>query len=254
MEKKLDQMEDNPIVNAFDSNNLFCLDSRIDKKNKIVMNKNYKTKTRFSCFATTGFGGLAVGSQSGEIRLYKDIGKNAKTLLPSLGGNKILILLYINFYFKLNKNFLLFILDPIKSIDVTYDGKWILATCDKYLMVICTICKGKCTGFDVQMGKEKPYPKILKVDGIDIKKNSLEKFSFTPARFNVTNTQETNIITSLGDFIINWNFAKVKKGVLDDYKIKRAYQNIYDNKFKYNSDQIIVTMQNKLRVQKQKIN
>lgn len=86
MEKKLDQMNDNPIVNAFDSKNLFCLDSRVDGKNKIVIHKSYKSNPKFSCFATTGFGGVAVGSQTGEIRLYKDLGKNAKTLLPSLGG------------------------------------------------------------------------------------------------------------------------------------------------------------------------
>ncbi len=91
MEKKLDQMIDNPIVNAFDSNNLFCMDSRIEKKNKIVLNKNYKTNNKFSCIATTGFGGVAVGSENGDIRLYKEMGKNAKTLLPSLGGNMILI-------------------------------------------------------------------------------------------------------------------------------------------------------------------
>lgn len=86
MEEKLGQMTDNPIVNAFDSNNLFSLDSRVDGKNKIVVNKNYKTNTKFSCMATTAFGGIAVGSGTGEIRLFKELGKNAKTLLPSLGG------------------------------------------------------------------------------------------------------------------------------------------------------------------------
>ncbi len=86
MEEKLGQMTDNPIVNAFDSNNLFSMDSRVDGKNKIVVNKNYKTNTKFSCMATTAFGGIAVGSGTGEIRLFKELGKNAKTLLPSLGG------------------------------------------------------------------------------------------------------------------------------------------------------------------------
>ena len=86
MEEKLGQMTDNSIVNAFDSNNLFSLDSRVDGKNKIVVNKNYKTNTKFSCMATTAFGGIAVGSGTGEIRLFKELGKNAKTLLPSLGG------------------------------------------------------------------------------------------------------------------------------------------------------------------------
>ncbi len=85
--EKYAQMSESPIVNAFDSNSLFSIDSRIDQSNKIVVNKNYKTKTRFSCIAVTGFGGIAVGSSSGELRLYKEMGKNAKTLIPSLGGN-----------------------------------------------------------------------------------------------------------------------------------------------------------------------
>lgn len=81
-------MSDMPIVNVVDSNNIFSLDSRIDKKDKIVLNKSYKTKTRFSCIASTSFGGIAVGSDTGEIRLFQEVGKNAKTLFPSLGGNR----------------------------------------------------------------------------------------------------------------------------------------------------------------------
>jgi len=135
------------------------------------------------------------------------------------------------------------------------DGKYVLATCDKYLILICTVCKGKCTGFDVQMGKEKPYPKILKINAIDLKRYGLEKYNFTPARFNISdNSTETNIITSLGDHIVNWNFSKIRKGIYDDYKIKKFQENIYDNKFKYNSNQIVSTMEHKLRIQKQNIN
>jgi len=91
MERKLDQMTNNTIVNCFDSNNLFCLDSRIDNKNKIVVSKNYKSNPKFSCIATNSLGGIAVGSDTGEIRLFKEFGKNAKTLLPSLGGKTIFI-------------------------------------------------------------------------------------------------------------------------------------------------------------------
>ena len=87
LENKLSQMTDMPIVNVIDSNNIFSLDSRINKKDKIVLSKTYKTKTKFSCIACTSFGGLAVGSDTGEIRLYHEVGKNAKTLFPSLGGN-----------------------------------------------------------------------------------------------------------------------------------------------------------------------
>ena len=60
---------------------------------------------------------MVVGSQDGQIRLYT--GKQftrANTAVPGLGA-------------------------PITSVDVTYDGKWILATTKSYLMVVKTIYK-----------------------------------------------------------------------------------------------------------------
>ena len=86
--------------------------------------------------ATTFNGGLAIGSLNGEIRLYKDVGQNAKTLLPGLG-------------------------DPIRGIDMSIDGKWIVATTQTYLLLIPTLCENGKTGFEHRMGKEKPNPKKL---------------------------------------------------------------------------------------------
>lgn len=60
---------------------------------------------------------MVVGSQDGQIRLYT--GKQftrANTAVPGLGA-------------------------PITSVDVTYDGKWILATTKSYLMVVKTFYK-----------------------------------------------------------------------------------------------------------------
>lgn len=67
-----------------------------------------------------GDGCIVVGSQDGQIRLYN--GKQftrANTAVPGLGA-------------------------PITSVDVTYDGKWILATTKSYLMVVKTIYKVCC--------------------------------------------------------------------------------------------------------------
>jgi hypothetical protein len=41
-------------------------------------------------------------------------------------------------------------------------------------------------------------------------------------RFNTgPDTKETAIITSVGEYVIAWNFDKVKKGKLDTYQIKK---------------------------------
>jgi hypothetical protein len=79
---------------------------------------------------------LVIGSTDGAIRLYKELGQNAKTLLPGLQ-------------------------DPITSIEVSRDSKWILATTLKYLLIIPTSCENGKTGFEHRMGKEKPNPKKL---------------------------------------------------------------------------------------------
>jgi hypothetical protein len=138
-------------------------------------------------------------------------------------------------------------------VDVTSDGMYVLATCDRYLILISTSCKGGQLGFDVQMGKQKPKPILLKIKSNDIAKYKLDELVFAPARFNVSKEGETNIITSLGDYVVNWNFSRVKKGILDDYKVKRVYQNVVDNQFKYNRNQIVLTMENKLRIQNQTV-
>ena len=64
--------------------------------------------------AAAGEGCIAVGSQDGQVRLYSDkaaVGTIAKTAIPGLGL-------------------------PITAIAASYDGKWVLATTDKYLMVV----------------------------------------------------------------------------------------------------------------------
>lgn len=41
-------------------------------------------------------------------------------------------------------------------------------------------------------------------------------------RFNMGEGQEENaIVTSTGQFVVAWDFAKVKKGLLDKYEIKK---------------------------------
>ena len=92
-QNKLDQMTTNQIVNGLSKNALFTLDPRLNKSNKVVDLKSYKTNPKMSCMITTDFGGIAVGSLNGEIRLFKQVGQNAKTLLPGLGGNNSLIIL-----------------------------------------------------------------------------------------------------------------------------------------------------------------
>ena len=60
---------------------------------------------------------MVVGAEDGQIRLYSERTlTRANTAIPGLGA-------------------------PITAVDVTYDGKWVLATTDAYIMVVKTTYK-----------------------------------------------------------------------------------------------------------------
>ena len=59
-----------------------------------------------------GDGFVVVGAQDGQVRMYSENTlTRAKTAIPGLGA-------------------------PISSVDVTYDGKWVVATTKSYIMVV----------------------------------------------------------------------------------------------------------------------
>jgi hypothetical protein len=71
------------------------------------------------------------------------------------------------------------------------------------------------------MGKEKPVPRILRLkpEHVELMEG---KVSFTPARFNVGESdEERSIVTSTGPYIITWNFRKVKQNKLLEYTMKK---------------------------------
>ena len=136
---------------------------------------------------TTFKGGLAIGSLDGQIRLYKQVGQNAKTLLPGLG-------------------------DPIKGIDMSNDAKWVVATTQSYLLLIPTEFGDGKNGFEHRMGKDKPQPKKLQIHCTDLAKYKIRNVNFTAAKFNnfnISNMEETSIVAATGPFVVTWNFKKV---------------------------------------------
>ena len=81
-----------------------------------------------------------------------------------------------------------------------------------------------------------------------------EPLKFTPAKFNAGISEaERSIITSSGEYVVAWNFRKVKNGQLDAYTIKRCVertwpradvrrydQEIVADSFRFNQDRDIV--------------
>jgi hypothetical protein len=143
-------------------NALFRIDPRVSGTKLVESQfKQYVSKNKFSGVATTAAGKLAVASEKGDIRLFDTIGKNAKTALPPLG-------------------------DPILGIDVTANGRYIVATTVTYLLLIDTLIgEGKYQGqlgFDRSFpAKAKPQPKRLQLKPQHVAYMG-NKISFTPAR------------------------------------------------------------------------
>lgn len=227
--KKLGQLNSQNEMIGINSNNIFLLDGRVNRKNKIVNIKPYYIDTNFTCIVTTGSGGIATGSENGDIRLFNEIGNNAKTLITGFDS-------------------------PIRYIDCSVDGKYILATCDKYIMVINTVIEDNYNGFNKCLGRIKVKPLILKLSKYDLNIYNIDNKLFTPAKFNnITNSKEIMIISSLGQYLILWNFDQVQNGQTDLYRIINVNEIVIDNTTKFDENQLIVALSDKLRFQNEKL-
>lgn len=228
-QRKLGQINNQNEMIGINSYNIFLLDGRVNRKNKIVNLKSYSINTNFTCVITTGSGGIAVGSENGDIRLFNEIGNNAKTLITGFDC-------------------------PIRYIDSSIDGKYILATCDKYIMVINTENEDNCNYFNTCLGRIKVNPLILKLSINDLNRYNIDKELFTPAKFNnITNSKEMMIISSLGQYIILWNFIQVQNGQTDLYRIINVNEIVIDNTTKFDKNQLIIALSDKLRFQNEKL-
>ncbi|KDE05752.1 hypothetical protein MVLG_03844 [Microbotryum lychnidis-dioicae p1A1 Lamole] len=221
-------------------NSVFRIDPRLSGS-KLVNDefKQYVTKNDFSVATTTESGRLAVASNKGDVRLFDKLGKNAKTALPALG-------------------------DPILGIDVTADGRWVLATCRTYLLLIDTQIPegagryGGSSGFDRSFpAGQKPMPKRLQLKPEHVaymQEQSREGVSFTPAKFNAgLGADERTIVTSTGPYIVAWNFRQVKQGNVANYTLRRFSDTIVADSFKFGGDrEIIAVLPNNVFVEDKK--
>jgi hypothetical protein len=215
-------------------NALYRVDPRLSGSKLVDTDlKQYASKNDFSAASTTEKGYIAVASNKGDIRMFDRLGINAKTHIPALG-------------------------EPIIGLDVSADGRWVLATCRTYLLLIDALQKdgkneGKL-GFEKSFAKDsKPQPRRLGLQPAHVAQFQHETkapLAFTPARFNTgVDASETSIITATGPFIITWTLKKVLSGRKDPYTIKRYEEDVKADNFKYGSDKnVIVALPNEVNM------
>ena len=224
-ENKFAQKTDEQTFLGLSKNALYRIDPRLSG-NKLVDSelKQYVSKNEFSAAATTEQGYIAVASNKGDIRMFDRLGMNAKTALPALG-------------------------DPIVGLDVSADGRWVLATTRTYLLLVDALQKkgkneGKL-GFEKSFAKDsKPQPRRLGLTPSHVAQFQHETgapLSFTAAHFNTgEGKDETTIITSTGPFVVTWSLKKVLQGRKDPYVIKRYSEEVKADNFRFGSDKNIV--------------
>ena len=175
-------------------------------------------------------GQFVTGSIKGELRLYDKMGIKAKNLFSFYG-------------------------DPIRYIDISSDDQYILLTCDKYLILINSGCNEEDKNSFLKTIKtvERKTPLRLQIKTTDVAKYGLNNANYTAAKFNKNKSGENNIITSLGEYIIIWNYNDIRKGKISSYKIRKVNDLVIDNDFKFGKgNKIVIAMPTKIRIQNQK--
>lgn len=228
--KKNGQTTDEPLIYGVNSKAVFTLDERVNNKNNIVDLKEYSTKTYANKITSTHDGQFVTGGTKGDLRFYDKVGGRARNLFSFYG-------------------------DPIRFIDISSDDQYLLLTCDKYLLLVNACHNGGEINAFLKTIKtiERKTPLRLQIKTTDVAKYGLADANYTAAKFNVNKSGENNIITSLGEYIIIWNYNDIRKGKIANYKIKKVNDLVIDNYFKVGKgNKIIIAMPTKVRIQNQK--
>lgn len=197
------------------------------QENGVAQNRHYKTAYDFNKIMSSKDGNVAVGSKAGDVRMIKKVGdRNAKNVLPSMLG------------------------DSVNGIDTSKDGKWLLTTCDSYLLLFPTQQGGQ-DGFNKTFLKaEKPTPKVLRVHPTALVKHGIKDLKFLSARFDVKKGEVENyIVASSGPFMMIWQMKNILKGNYVTKEVKQLTSNIISNEFLRETDALIAAFKKGLVIQ-----
>lgn len=153
----------------------------------------YSRSQKFSVIAVTSRGSVVTASETGEIRCFGKLGNRALTVFPGLGI-------------------------PITALAVTQDEGWLVATCANMLLVYKL--SGESSSAFLGHGlkqEERELPRILRLSPETLRRIGITiSDGLKPATFSL---DETEVITGTETYVLVWDFAQVKKGVLDSSKV-----------------------------------
>eukprot|EP00767_Chilomastix_cuspidata_P002459 gnl/Chilomastix_cuspidata/2586.p1 GENE.gnl/Chilomastix_cuspidata/2586~~gnl/Chilomastix_cuspidata/2586.p1 ORF type:complete len:758 (-),score=332.10 gnl/Chilomastix_cuspidata/2586:1138-3411(-) len=232
------------------SNGLFLMDPRLGGSTQLVSESGARGRKRtgefmysaasrpnLTCVASSSGAGevalgagqvqLAVGNAKGEVRLFDKIGVRPKTMFAGLG-------------------------QPIRGIDVTANGRFIIATCVTYLILYDTLLNegpdaGRM-GYAARMGQHKPSGTVLRLKPEDIARirSDVKEFALATAHFDapIGGRSERSIISGVGDYLITWSLARVRRGKKYSYSIKKSHDHVVAPAFQVGTHNAIVVTEN----------
>ncbi|ORD94734.1 VID27 [Enterospora canceri] len=190
---------------------LFRIDPRT--KEKVVEAKEYKTKNEFKVGIATERGDVAVASAKGDLRLYNDVGKRAKSLINGFG-------------------------DCATGIDSSKSGSLVLCTYKSYILLYEV-----GSDYSIGLGRRKKSPRRL-----HLKPEHLALINagvcFTVAKFDQNDRQ---IVSSTGKYLIRWNVADVLENKVHRYSIRTFCDEVVDENFAADGEGVIVALPNDVR-------
>lgn len=229
-ENKYAVLSNNPVFLAINDRNIFKLDPRVNTpKEAAVQKKVYSNVNNFQSIATTNNGHFALGNKEGEIRLFKEVGQNAKNLYPGLG-------------------------DPIIYMDCTKDGRFILATCKNYLVFLTTCSEGRNGFTHTLKNAEKATPRVLKLQPKTLVQYNIKDLQFIQGKFDEKeNDKEKYIVANSKELVVTWSLKNVLEGKVLKYEVKKIGEDVVVGEFKYNTeDKFMVMTKKELGMQKVK--
>lgn len=132
---KLAETDNFKTFKVISNKGIFTIDPR--SAHGVESSKNYTNDMQFTSMAVDGKGRFAIGSETGEIRLYKQIGKNANSKFTSTG-------------------------EPVIHLESTKDGFWLLATFPTFLRLIPTETAENQSLYETKLPyKDRPQPMKL---------------------------------------------------------------------------------------------
>jgi hypothetical protein len=190
---------------GFNGRNTMVFDPRAKKA--IANRSDYRTDNRFSSGETTQTGHLAMGSENGIVRLYKEPGLTRATVNFSINPGDAAIL----------------------ALDISPDENWVLATCHGYLALFNTVAQstGKLA-FDQAMRGGKSQVRRLELSVWDqhtvARANRGVLPPFANGRFEVRCGRIVAVLASVGTALVSWPFAPIENGHEPRYAITFVHE------------------------------